>query len=1630
MSPLRLLLQIAVIVSTVFATADTSEPHPRGPVTHVIGGVPAGSKELPFLVRISFATGNMASICSGVLITADTVLSAGHCAYNKGSRVGLDAYTIVAGSNTLLNGRPTGPGVVSRRVVSINPYPAYDPSRTGHDLALFTVYPPFPMTEFIGTARITSDRPSPGEAIVAAGWGIASLSNPTANSPGGEGVVSSRLMKTSLIVGNRRRCEQAIPQFNPMLMVCTDDSANAHGTCNGDSGGPLMYYDQGLRSYLVIGTTSFKASVDDNVPTCGGSNTVHAFTRLTPYLPWIASTARVGQEALMRTSSRQKMADVTQQPLSSEPQMSMPTPMEQQPSGIGAIVDMLTGEVGSAPQTNTEPELGAAAAAATDTAGADKPSSMAPPKAHSSPFGLLTTQLSLILICFLLIEMEQFPPEFVLHHYPLLGVFGATGLVAHTSDAQTATATTTGSPSTAAAVAVSESGGDGVQSSPEIALSPGSATRPRASDIITRFESQNAQQLGRQLLQYLTSKRPTASSAPVTFWDASKPSANGSISAFRIATFGASSSLPPKRAALSAEPSAASVSTLSPWHPESPVYSNGLIPPAWLQRHRDMIPSVMLSLHEMWHPSFDNPLMQGSARPSARPASQTASGGVGGDGVHSKIPERDAALVMDIIDKKKAANERGVSLVVVIILHQALYDDPLTEDRLAVIRRNVALESHHTLFTLRPGTAAQFAEFASAIDATLCEAATTYFRNHSRRIKRKITKLAEQTAVPPMPQNYSNLNQQQQQSMQRLPASGWLARYNYKLAVFAEMRQDNDGASQLYSLAATSLLNHLRYLSTAQYLGRKSRALESERTQYSAVLSNDNSSEAPSTLPPMARLYAQYFLRPELSMIQSGNNTTESAIVDMLTRAYERFKHLRAHRTTTFLAAEIANTYMTAGKFAMAIKFYQRIIRVYRREGWPMIAGQLLQNLAHSIEQLQQQASAASSAESAPLSDLAITQLELVSITVSSILDNQIKYIAALEQTLTKLLPGQIINVDAESIYSPIVCTAHFAQPNATLPSSFEQSGNDGALIPYQVVLAIPSGSSSISTSNIVDWISSAIAKNSSVGNLEDGKLPISCVHVAFSDSTHDFTINTDSTSSKATSTTSSTDDSSNVSIIDVSDLSTGALPSLSVRAGGLLVLSCALRVQQPSIISIQTVTLTIGHSTSAQIRLQFRTADRAASVPEHDIGWISQDCNGRYNMRPLLTSRSGSWMVDVIRPAPKCTLQVKPSQVQHALIGHPHLVSLAVDNQESAAADLTVSVQAEQSSDVSTPSSLLLALAKESPALGSDAWLPSISSVQIEQVSAASNLDVHLWLLFTDSTVAASSVSLQIRVDATFGSTVHHALNCTHEVVAKRQFIAESTIVCGSSGLDVEYDSNALVPGHSWTTNRLISTNVTNISGTDIEIDPSSAVLALNDSVPPAVKLASQKGFVASDSKPVLLHNGESYSVITSVQLTGSGPAPASLAAGFASLSLPWRLAGFSNMVTEKLPINTAIIFSTVIHVTSDPINIPPLQQQQGPRVFQFVLRVRNPTSLAANTTLTIESSDTITFAGPRIVTNHVMAHDECTVKINCVALRSGKCKLPSVTFAAKPRGIESASFPVELQVANHAQQTIDIPC
>ncbi|KAF2094766.1 hypothetical protein NA57DRAFT_68333 [Rhizodiscina lignyota] len=230
-------------------------------------------------------------------------------------------------------------------------------------------------------------------------------------------------------------------------------------------------------------------------------------------------------------------------------------------------------------------------------------------------------------------------------------------------------------------------------------------------------------------------------------------------------SFGASSPRSPN----SSPPALVLHSPLSPLSPDSPIFPDGLMSHLWLKKHQNYVPSTLVSFFNFTSNANLNSL-------------------------------NDNQLKSDINQISSALRSSGCKTrhVVVLVSDKSIAAAPDVEERLAGVRRSTGLDPKNSLFFFPPATSnVEVAAFASSLLSALQPYCVEYYRDltkHSRRKKARGT-IPPPTAPPT------------KGTSQSLSAPGWNVRYEFKLGVFAEFRQEMDAAGRHYNFALDALLS-------------------------------------------------------------------------------------------------------------------------------------------------------------------------------------------------------------------------------------------------------------------------------------------------------------------------------------------------------------------------------------------------------------------------------------------------------------------------------------------------------------------------------------------------------------------------------------------------------------------------------------------------------------------------------------------------------------------------------------------------------------------------------------------------------------------------------------------------------
>ncbi|KAL2063010.1 hypothetical protein VTL71DRAFT_6082 [Oculimacula yallundae] len=243
---------------------------------------------------------------------------------------------------------------------------------------------------------------------------------------------------------------------------------------------------------------------------------------------------------------------------------------------------------------------------------------------------------------------------------------------------------------------------------------------------------------------------------------------------FRVKTVGREYFLPPRNAQLPTEvPSNSTAkpvlhSVLSPLSPGSRLFPDGLLDSSWIEKHQEQVPSAFISFYTF----------------TSDPNLSTL---------------HDNQLKTDINRTKSTFSQSGYKtrLIIALLSEKSIVQSPDVEERLANIRKATGLDSKTSFFFLPPqSSAVELQAFVETIVTTIYPICVEYYRDLSKHSRRK----RNRGVVPPPTAPPTS------GTSQTLSSQGWNVRYDFKLGIFAEFRQEMDSAVRSFESGYEGLL--------------------------------------------------------------------------------------------------------------------------------------------------------------------------------------------------------------------------------------------------------------------------------------------------------------------------------------------------------------------------------------------------------------------------------------------------------------------------------------------------------------------------------------------------------------------------------------------------------------------------------------------------------------------------------------------------------------------------------------------------------------------------------------------------------------------------------------------------------
>ncbi|XP_026079875.1 complement factor D [Carassius auratus] len=227
----------------------------------ITGGKEAVAHSRPYMASLQW---NGKHECGGFLISSQWVMSAAHC-FQDGRTSGVKA---VLGAHSLSDAEDTKQTYEATAVYN---HPDFSISNYDNDIALLKLDKPITESDAVNPVtfqRESSSGPKESDVVETAGWG-------SLNNLGGR---PDKLQELSIKVMQQWLCGRGDyygTKFTSNMLCAADRRKD---TCDGDSGGPLLFKD------IAVGITS------NGGKKCGSSKKPGLYTIISHYTEWIDKT--------------------------------------------------------------------------------------------------------------------------------------------------------------------------------------------------------------------------------------------------------------------------------------------------------------------------------------------------------------------------------------------------------------------------------------------------------------------------------------------------------------------------------------------------------------------------------------------------------------------------------------------------------------------------------------------------------------------------------------------------------------------------------------------------------------------------------------------------------------------------------------------------------------------------------------------------------------------------------------------------------------------------------------------------------------------------------------------------------------------------------------------------------------------------------------------------------------------------------------------------------------------------------------------------------------------------------------------------------------------------------------------
>jgi hypothetical protein len=196
------------------------------------------------------------------------------------------------------------------------------------------------------------------------------------------------------------------------------------------------------------------------------------------------------------------------------------------------------------------------------------------------------------------------------------------------------------------------------------------------------------------------------------------------------------------------------------------LYPDGLLTPLWIAKHQSRLPAALISFFYL------------TTDPNT-----------------SSLRDNQLKTEINNVRSVFASTNYKTKLVVILIGEIGPISTQDLDERLGVLRRATGLDAKTLFFLQNTVSQTEIVEFTGMVLSSLSNFCIEYYRDLSKHARRKRGRSA--VPLPTVPPTSG--------TSQVLPSQGWNVRYEFKLGVLAEFRQEMDAAGRNYEGAYEAL---------------------------------------------------------------------------------------------------------------------------------------------------------------------------------------------------------------------------------------------------------------------------------------------------------------------------------------------------------------------------------------------------------------------------------------------------------------------------------------------------------------------------------------------------------------------------------------------------------------------------------------------------------------------------------------------------------------------------------------------------------------------------------------------------------------------------------------------------------